>query len=165
MSIGLEFPSYTVGEGDGSIEVCAAIVSGTLERRLSLRLTTQDDSATSPADFSSVSVDVTFDESTSRACVDVPIEDDQIVENEEVFRVMVGGDDPDVVFDPPSSTVSIIDNDRVVIGFEMESYQGEEGGVVEVCAIVLEGELERSASVSVSTSDLSALGKVTSCQT
>ena len=160
MTIGLEQPSYTVNEGDGSVMVCAAIVSGTLERTLTFRLTTQDDSATSPADFSSVSADLTFDESTSRACVDIPIVDDQIVENPEVFRVVVDGDDPDVVFDPPSSTVTIIDNDNVVIGFEMERYQGDEGSEVEVCAIVMDGVLERSALVAVATSDISAQGRM-----
>ena len=164
MTIRLEQPDYTVNEGSGSVMVCAAIVSGTLERTLTFSLTTQDDSATSPADFTPVSVDLTFDESTSRACVDIPIEDDQIVENPEDFRVVVGGDDPDVVFDSPSSTVTIIDNDNVVIGFEMERYQGDEGSEVEVCAIVMDGVLERSALVTVVTSDLSAQGRMTSYQ-
>lgn len=162
MTIGLEQPSYTVNEGDGSVMVCAAIVSGTLDRTLTFRLTTQDDSATSPADYSSVSVELTFDESTSRACADIPIEDDQIVENPDVFRVVVEGDDPDVVFDPSSSTVTIIDNDMVVIGFEMERYQGDEGGVIEVCAVVMDGPLERSALVTVATSDISAEGRMMS---
>ena len=161
MTIGLEQPSYTVNEGDGSVMVCAAIVSGTLERTLTFRLTTQDDSATSPADYSSTTVGLTFDESTSRACADIPIEDDQIVENPEDFRVVVGGDDPDIVFDPSNSTVTIIDNDNVVIGFEMERYQGDEGSEVEVCAIVMEGVLERQALVAVTTSDISAQGKMT----
>ena len=160
MTIGLEQPSYTVNEDNGSVMVCAAIVNGTLERTLTFRLTTQDDSATSPADFSSVSADLTFDESTSRACVDIPIEDDQIVENPEVFRVVVDGDDPDVVFDPPSSTVTIIDSDNVVIGFEMERYQGDEGDEVEVCALLMNGTLERALLVGVLTEDLSAIGRI-----
>ena len=160
MTIGLEQPSYTVNEDNGSVMVCAAIVSGTLERTLTFRLTTQDDSATSPADFSSVSAELTFDESTSRACADIPIEDDQIVENPEVFRVVVDGDDPDVVFDPPSSTVTIIDNDNVVIGFEMERYQGDEGSEVEVCALLMNGTLERALLVGVLTEDLSAIGRI-----
>ena len=160
VTIGVELPDYTVNEGDGSVEVCAVIVSGTLERTLTFTLSTQDGTATSPADFSAVSADLTFDESTSRACVGIPVEDDDIVENPDVFTVEIGGDDPDVVFDPPSSTVTIIDNDRVLIGFEMERYEGEEGGVVEVCAVIREGELDRSALVSISTTDLSAEGKL-----
>ena len=158
MTIGLEQPNYTVDEGNGTVMVCAAIVSGTLERTLTFRLTTQDNSATSPVDFSSISADLTFDESTSRACADIPIVDDQIVEIPEVFRIVIDGDDPDVVFDPPRSTVTVIDNDNVVIGFEMERYQGDEGSEVEVCAIVMDGVLERSALVAVVTSDLSAQG-------
>ena len=111
MTIGLEQPDYTVNEGSGSVMVCAAIVSGTLERTLTFSLTTQDDSATSPADFSSVSVDLTFDESTSRACVDIPIIDDVDVENLENFTVILDGDDSFVDFFPSTSTVTIVDND------------------------------------------------------
>ena len=159
VTIGVELPDYTVNEGDGSVEVCAVIVSGTLERTLTFTLSTQDGTATSPADFSAVSADLTFDESTSRSCVDIPVEDDDIVENPDVFTVEIGGDDPDVVFDPPSSTVTIIDNDRVVIGFEMERYEGDEGGVVEVCAILMNGLLERSVLVGIFTEDRSALGE------
>ena len=158
VTIGIELPDYTVNEGNGIIEVCAVIVSGTLERTLTFTLSTQDGTATSPADFSAVSADLTFDESTSRACVDIPVEDDDIVENPDVFTVEIRGGDPDVVFDPPSSTVTIIDNDRVEIGFEMERYEGEEGGVVEVCAIIMDGSLDRPVIVRVFTQDISAKG-------
>ncbi len=41
MTVGLEFPSYTVNEGDGSIEVCAVLLDGTLQRTLMVNLSTQ----------------------------------------------------------------------------------------------------------------------------
>ena len=91
--------------------MCAVIVSGTLERTLTFTLSTQDGTATSPADFSAVSDDLTFGESTSRACVDIPVEDDIAVENPENFTVVLSGGDPVIDFMPSTSTVTIIDND------------------------------------------------------
>lgn len=64
----------------------------------------------------------------------------------------------DVIFETQSTEVSIIDNDSVVIGFEMETHQGEEGMTVEVCIILRNGALERSAAVEVFTADLTAEG-------
>jgi hypothetical protein len=41
VTVGLEFPSYTVNERDGSIEVCAVLLDGTLQRTLMVNLSTQ----------------------------------------------------------------------------------------------------------------------------
>lgn len=149
-----------MNEGDGSIEVCAVLTSGSLERTVTFTLSTGDDSATStdPVDFSAVAVELQFDETTSRTCADIPITDDNRVELAENFTVEISSDDPDVDFVPPTSTVTIIDNDRVVIGFEMEQYQGNEGTVVEICAALLNGTLERSLIIELSTGDISAQG-------
>lgn len=151
-----------MNEGDGSIEVCAVLTSGSLERTVTFTLSTGDDSATStdPVDFSAVAVELQFDETTSRTCADIPITDDNRVELAENFTVEIRSDDPDVDFTPPTSTVTIIDNDRVVIGFEMEQYQGEEGETVEVCAMLRNGSLERDLLVQIFTEDLSAKGNL-----
>ena len=150
-----------MNEGDGSIEVCAILTSGSLERTVTCTLSTRDDSATStdPADFSAIDVELLFNETTSRACADIPITDDNRVELAENFTVDIRSDDPDVDFAPPTSTVTILDNDRVVIGFEMEQYEGREGEMVEVCAAVLNGRLERSLIVELFTGDISAQGR------
>ena len=149
-----------MNEGDGSIEVCAVLTSGSLERTVTFTLSTSDDSATStdPVDFSAVAVELQFNATTSRACADIPITDDNRVELPENFTVGIGSDDPDVDFAPPTATVTILDNDRVVIGFEMEQYQGEEGRMVEVCAVLMNGTLERSLIVEILTEDISAQG-------
>jgi len=53
---------------------------------------------------------------------------------------------------------------EVVIGLEETSYTtAEDGGSVEVCAVVVEGVLERSAEVSISTVDGSATGQLVFC--
>ena len=157
----MEILTYNVDEGDGTVQVCAILVSGTLERTVTFTLSTQDSSATStdPLDFSAVLEELTFNQTTARQCVDIPIEDDNIVEEPENFTVVVSGDDPDVDFTPPTSVVTITDNDRVVIGFEMERYQGDEGDTVQVCAILSNGTLERSIVVDITSGDLSAIGK------
>ena len=130
---------------------------------MSFTLSTQDDSAnsTDPVDFSAVAVELQFNEATSRACAVIPITDDNRVEVPENFTVVISGDDPEVEFVPSSSTVTIIDNDRVVIGFEMERYREQEGRMVEVCAIIRNGSLERSVMVQISTEDISAEGRHT----
>ena len=162
ISINFELPRYTVNEGDGSIEVCAVLTSGSLERTVTFTLSTGDDSATStdPVDFSAVTVELQFNETTSRACADIPITDDNRVELPENFTVDIRSDDPEVNFAPPTATVTILDNDRVVIGFEMEQYQGEEGRMLEVCAILMNGTLEQSLFVELFTSDVSAEGRL-----
>ena len=41
VTVGLELTSYNVNEGAGSIEVCAVLVSGSLQRILTINLSTQ----------------------------------------------------------------------------------------------------------------------------
>ena len=100
-----------------------------------------------------------FDSDTTRTCTNVPVVDDTVVEVTEMFGVVLTTSEPDVEFQTPSSIIRIIDNDRIVIGFEMEQYQGDEGGMVEVCAILMNGTLERSLIVGISTRDTSAEGR------
>ena len=149
-----------MNEGDGSIEVCAVLINGSLERTVTFTLSTSDDSASStdPVDFSAIAIELQFDEVTTRACADIPVTDDNRVELPENFTVEIRTDDPDVDFAPPSTTVTILDNDRVVTGLEMEQYQGEEGVTVEVCAVLMNGTLERSLNVELFTEDISAQG-------
>ena len=99
-----------------------------------------------------------FNSDTLRACTNIPVINDSVVELTEMFGVMLTTTELDVDFQDSSAAVDIIDNDRVVIGFEMEQYQGDEGAVVEVCAALLNGALERSLILELSTGDISALG-------
>ena len=46
----------------------------------------------------------------------------------------------------------------MTIGFEQTTFNVTEGGVVEVCAAVLSGGLERNAIVTISSSDGTAVG-------
>ena len=98
-----------------------------------------------------------FSNSTSRVCVDIPIEDDDISEDPEDFPVVLTSDDPDVTSMMPRVNVTIVDNDEVTIGFEMEQYSvREDQGTVKVCARIMDGSLAREIAISLSTQDGSA---------
>ena len=101
-----------------------------------------------------------FDSDTARVCTNIPIVDDSVVELTEMFGVMLTTSEPDVDLQDTSAIVDIIDNDRAVIGFEMEQYQGEEGEMVEVCAVIRNGSLETDVLVQIFTEDLSAKGSI-----
>ena len=95
---------------------------------------------------------MSFTNLISKACVNITIEDDSIVEDIENFTVTITSGDPDVSFGTPEARVTIMDNDNVTIGFEMEKYSArEDQGFVEVCARVRGGILQRRVSVLLST--------------
>ena len=112
-----------------------------------------------PADYTSVEVELTFDEAVSLSCVDISIEDDDFIEEPESFNVTLTSGDSDVTFMPPAAPVFIVDDDSVTIGFETELYTTAEGdGSLELCAVLLEGALERDVTVTLETQDGSAQG-------
>ena len=101
---------------------------------------------------------LSFDASTARACANVPITDNRVTEPPEEFCVVLtteGGDPEDP--SAPKTTVTIIDDDRVTIGFEQEMYSArEDQGSQEVCALIINGELARDVVLSLLTGDGSA---------
>ena len=95
---------------------------------------------------------LSFTNLISKACVDITIEDDSILEDSENFTVTITSGDPDVSFGTPEARVTIMDNDNATIGFEMEKYSArEDQEFVEVCARVREGILQKRVSVLLST--------------
>lgn len=88
--------------------------------------------------------------------MNIPINDDSISEDAEDFSVMVSSNDSNVSFERSMVGVTIIDSDSVTIGFEMEVYSAMEGQMVEVCAGIREGALQRVVSVLLSTQDIDA---------
>ena len=63
------------------------------------------------ADYSDVTVELTFDENTIEACVDISITDDDIVEDTEDFNATLATDDSAVMLEPDSAIVNILDQD------------------------------------------------------
>ena len=56
VTIGLQLPSYTVSEGNGTVEVCVELTDGKLGRDVPVQLSTQDDSAMSPGELTATNV-------------------------------------------------------------------------------------------------------------
>ena len=94
-----------------------------------------------------------------RQCITIPILDDSISEDPERFIVNLTISDPDITSTIPSTDVFIIDEDRVSVGIEMETYSTSENfSSVEVCVVVVTGVLNREITVSLSTSPSTAEG-------
>lgn len=161
MPIGIEFPDYTITEGEGPLEVCGVIIEGGVQREVVFTLSNVDGTATSPEDYEAFVEELTFDADNSRVCINVTIEDDTLLENPENFTVIINTNDPDATIPDSTSSVTILDNDGVVIGFEMEIYNvREDQGTLEVCALLISGELpaEREVVVNLNTGNLQAMG-------
>ena len=110
-------------------------------------------------DYTTTSEIVMFRSTMMRQCITVPILDDSISEDPEIFTVTISSDDPDVSSTVPTTNVVITDDDSVTVEIEMETYTSDEGdGVVEVCVVVVAGTLNRKISVSLATSPGTAQG-------
>ena len=134
MTVNFSEPVYTVGEGDGQVEVCA-VLTGQTARNITVTITTQSDTASCAGrnirfetadvwhtmshyniggDFSNlVTTDVTYFQSLDQNqthCVNITILEDVILENEEQFIVFIDSTDSNVTTGL-QSTVIIIDND------------------------------------------------------
>ena len=105
--IGIEFPTYTVGEGEGSVEVCV-VADGLLTQNVPLFLLSQDGSAQSggwyivtliccifiacvvgfDSDYGPVSSSLVLMAGfNTEICINVTIEDDEVDEDDENFFI------------------------------------------------------------------------------
>ena len=64
-------------------------------------------------DFTASSVTLTFDPSSNLECIDIPVTNDDDIENDERFLVGLMTDDPDVTLDPRDGDVLIVDDDGI----------------------------------------------------
>ena len=64
-----------------------------------------------PGDYTSVSQDLTFSQSSSRECVNVSIENDNELENEEEFSLTLTTGEDRVNLDPNTTIIRITDDD------------------------------------------------------
>ena len=80
-------------------------------------------------DYDAVSVELVFNATVSRSCGEIPITDDPLVEPPESFNVTISTGDPPVILDPPTSIVTIVDNDGMLVivsdqPFKISTYGG-----------------------------------------
>ena len=146
--IGIEMSQYTVNESDDKIQVCGIVKNETLERIVNFKLSTKNDSATSPADFSLKPVELQLNKMRSKACTNISIAKDKIIESQENFTLMMTTNDTKVIINTSEiSTITITDADKVEIEFEREKYRIEEGKIVTICAALKNATLERDLTI------------------
>lgn len=116
-------------------------------------------------DYTSTSITVTYAPGDVMQCITIPILEDMISEDPELFNVMLSSDDPNVVSNVPVAGVTITDEgDSVTVELEMDVYPtSEDLGVVQVCVVVSEGELDREITVTLATSPETAEGRAIYC--
>ena len=91
----------------------------------------------------------------------VSITDDSLLEFNEFFTVRATSIDSAVTFAPgrDTSTVNILDDDRVTVEIDLDNYSSREGdGLLEVC-LDLTGQLARDITINITSMDMTALGK------
>ena len=133
VAVQLKQVSYTVSEGNGTVTVCS-VVSNVTEQAVQVVISTQPDSAGQLAcstvhvsvrncecsflfsidfaDFSPSQFTLTFEAGQSQCqCVQIPIEDDSIYENSEMFHVLLENITSGVTVAMGMSSVIILDND------------------------------------------------------
>jgi len=131
--VSLDEASYNVSEEDGFVSGCV-VLKGFIERNVVVNLFTEDDTATGiyrvltvpdglklnhylllePEDYLAVSVPVIFSPDGLRSrmlCGNITILDDTVLENTEIFNVILNTSDTSVEFVQQSSPVNIEDND------------------------------------------------------
>ena len=67
--------------------------------------------ATEWADFEPLSVELEFNLDTSEVCINIGIINNDILEGNEEFSVMLFANDPQVIVSPDSAAITIMDND------------------------------------------------------
>ena len=99
-----------------------------------------------------------FNEVSGEQCSTITIVNDEIVELNETFSVLIQVSQAFVDLTINSATVTIIDEDTVRIGWVPALYTTTESSTVLVCAEIIEGQFARPVSVTYSTMDGTALG-------
>ncbi len=130
VTMGFDSTAYATEEGT-TVEVCAVIISGMLEREAVVTLTSRDGSAESErelgnakskrmisfpssyaagADYTAVSSDLVFSETVSRDCRNVSTKEDDTLEGDEQFLLDLMTSDRSVQLSPNEATVMIADD-------------------------------------------------------
>ena len=108
-----------------------------------------------PADYVSLTQELTFNSTATTRCARIRIIDDLNLEDTETLDVILFTSDLDVSLESPAATVTILDNDGVVIGFEMTAYNASETqGSVEICVVVTSGTIQRPLVGDLMTTDI-----------
>ena len=117
--------------------------------------------STGNIDFTSLpTTSRTLDEASTVQCSPVSIQDDNIVELDETFSVLLSTSNEFADITQASTTVTIADDDTVSIGWTSTIYTSNEPDTaVSVCAEITDGVIARPVTAFYSTVDGTALGE------
>ena len=119
--IGFEEVMYNGTEPTGEIQVVVAVLQGELSEDVAVRIFTEDGTALSPLDYTSVDRILTFSPTNIRIIVTVSIEDDAIDEDNEYLTGRLeldpSGGQTSVQIQPAEARLLIVDNDGITNKF------------------------------------------------
>ena len=109
--IKFESTSYSVGEG-ATVRVCVTTESGQLERSIQFSVASIPDSAEENSDYSPVALILTLLSGENHTCFSVETLDDDVVEREEAFTIVLRSQDKAVIVSTNTIIINIHDSDR-----------------------------------------------------
>ncbi|XP_048580988.1 uncharacterized protein LOC116610723 isoform X2 [Nematostella vectensis] len=154
--IGFTNTSYVVIEGHGYVTVTIT-KEGESDIDLAVIMDTVLVSASSPLDYVAfVNREVLFPAASPINMVNITIETDGRVESHEVFRAKLTVDTanrPHIELVTPLTEITIVDDDKAIIGFNATTYSVAEGQGFVVVEITKSGHTETTLIVRISTED------------
>ena len=151
---------YTVDEDSGTVELTVKVLNGNLGRDVTLSYETINGSAVAGEDYALTTGTVTLSLMTPSVTFTVPIIDDDLSENAELFTVVLSGAPAGVTVDPASAEVTITDDEPAPvaeIGFKQFTYQvSEEVSRTVLTVSVISGVLPETVTLTYATVDGSA---------
>ena len=174
VTLGFQQTSYTVRESASSLQVCVEMIGGEAAIPVQVTLMTGPPGNaegnvlalqmyaatytfhfTGVVDFISLSdVSLVFTGANGVECVDIFVLDDETVEVNETFSVLLTSSNSAVDIGQNSATVAIIDDDTSTVGWSSLSYTVvEDSGSAIVCAEIINGEIARPITVLYTTMD------------
>ena len=139
--------SYTTTENNGTVLVCVLTNEGALlERPVTFSIRTVEESASEISDYVPTQANLAFSSPPFRECVNISVGMDEVVEDSEIFLVILESNDSAVDIQIPSTTVSIVDSSQVEVGFVGGLFEVSEGGNESVCVMTLDS-IDRNISI------------------
>ena len=145
--------SYTVDEGAGMAQIGVDLL-GYAAEPVTVTLTTGDETAVSPADYTATTTILTFEPGQNSQTVEIPISDDALDETDETISLTLSDLSSNAEPGTPLSAVlTIADNDEPpTIAFAAAGLGGDEGTTA-TATVQLSGPSAKTVTVAYSTSN------------
>jgi hypothetical protein len=150
-TVALSEPQYFVNEQDGSIAVTVQR-TGSLDNAVSINYTTRDGTATAGLDYTAVSGTLTFASGQASRTITIPILDDDLVERDEHFEIVLFNVQGGRIGATSSAQIVIRDNDSP-IRFGSPSFTVREDGQIATITVMRTSGTAGGVTIDFSTSN------------